>query len=488
MKNSISNFVIIVFSLFIAACAEDKGNYDYTMINDLQISGLPSDTSFAKLKTLVLKPEFKRSQENTEEGLTYSWEFAGKEISITRDLNYVIPFSMQAGKCDCRYVVTDTKTGMKFFKNFDLNIVSEFSWGYYFLCEGDNKQSVLSYWNIAKGTTKCLHTMQIGDYDLGREPKNLSGKFEWIASLGNYYYSMTIISADSEYPVIVTDNGSFMPQKLITTSNCVYQEVPFEPSEVINGDKNQYYVTQNKVCLYANNLVYRPAIHDKEYKWSNIAMTYYNDYLVYAYDEITQKYYVLKRQLNDPINGLVRDNYALDRVVEIKNQPDYSGKSVIGKFPSSSGIKVLITESTGVRLIDITYTDYNEDGKCTSSALLPIEGGVSNNAVALLNGNNWYVATNNKIYISPTLLPKFEEWVILPPELGGITAISPSGYGRKIIATMYNSNAAATKKGSFVIIDLITKAYEVRSNLIDKCISIGAFNSDPYGQGFGDGQ
>lgn len=488
MKNNITNLLITAFCLLFTACAEDKGNYDYTKINDLQILGIPSDTSLAKLRTLVLKPEFKRSKGNTEEGFIYSWEFAGKEVSTTRDLNYEIPISMSAGGNDCRYVVTDTKTGMKFYQSFNLNVVSEFSWGYYFLCEGENKQSILSYWNIEKGTTECIHTTKIGDYDLGSEPKKLVGNFEWIGGLRGYFYKMTILSAKSDSPAIITDNGAFMPQKLITTASCIYPDMLFQPSDVLTLNNGQYYLTENKVCLYWNDLIYRHGIHDKEYKWSNIANTIYNDNYIYAFDEISRKYYVLKKQINDPANGLIRDSYALDRVVEIKDQPDYSNSAVIGKFASSSGIKVFLSDNAGVRFLEISYADNSEKGECKSNTFLPIEGGVSNNSILLSHNNNWYVSANNKIFISPVLLPIFQEWITLPSELGEISAMTPSGAGKKIVVTMHNSNATTAKKGSFVIIDILTKTYEVHANMIDKCVSIGAFNADPYGQGTGDKQ
>ncbi|MFR6542517.1 MAG: hypothetical protein ACLUPL_08165 [Butyricimonas virosa] len=115
---------------------------------------------------------------------------------------------------------------MKYFYSFNISVTSPFSWGYYFLCEGANKESILSYFSAKEGTTDCIHVDNIGGYSLGSEPKAIIEQFGNISSLGDYYYTFYVISAKGETPTIITDNGAFMPTGLITNSSLCSREIP----------------------------------------------------------------------------------------------------------------------------------------------------------------------------------------------------------------------------------------------------------------------
>ena len=67
------------------------------------------------------------------------------------------------------------------------------------------------------------------------------------------------------------------------------------------------------------------------------------------------------------------DPYALDRVVEIKNQPSYEGQTIIHKYVSRAHVMSMATAQTGkINLISFEYIDFkkateeepavNEDG------------------------------------------------------------------------------------------------------------------------------
>ena len=149
---------------------------------------------------------------------------SGRErIGTNRDLAYFVPETLNVGKYDCRYVVTDTKNGMKYFVDFNVNVVSNFSWGYYFLCEEPDQSAVLSYFSSKEGTTECLHATKIGDYALGKQPKAIIDHFGNISSLNDYFYSFNIITSQGDNPVIMTNNGAFMPSGLINDQSFIYE-------------------------------------------------------------------------------------------------------------------------------------------------------------------------------------------------------------------------------------------------------------------------
>ena len=107
-EKSIGLYIIVLITLFYS-CAEDKGNYDYKAVNEVIVTGVTEDTSVMRGEVLNIHPVIGRSLQASEEGLEYSWSLAGKESGTNRDLAYFVPETLNVGKYDCRYVVTDTK-------------------------------------------------------------------------------------------------------------------------------------------------------------------------------------------------------------------------------------------------------------------------------------------------------------------------------------------------------------------------------------------
>lgn len=231
-EKSIGLYIIVLITLFYS-CAEDKGNYDYKAVNEVIVTGVTEDTSVMRGEVLNIHPVIGRSLQASEEGLEYSWSLAGKEIGTNRDLAYFVPETLNVGKYDCRYVVTDTKNGMKYFVDFNVNVVSNFSWGYYFLCEEPDQSAVLSYFSSKEGTTECLHATKIGDYALGKQPKAIIDHFGNISSLNDYFYSFNIITSQGDNPVIMTNNGAFMPSGLINDQSFIYEGDTFNPTDAV---------------------------------------------------------------------------------------------------------------------------------------------------------------------------------------------------------------------------------------------------------------
>ena len=193
------------------------------------------------------------------------------------------------------YVVTDTKNGMKYFVDFNVNVVSNFSWGYYFLCEEPDQSAVLSYFSSKEGTTECLHATKIGDYALGKQPKAIIDHFGNISSLNDYFYSFNIITSQGDNPVIMTNNGAFMPSGLINDQSFIYEGDTFNPTDAVYMLTDAvYYVSNGKIYSYNSGLLYRAAKHDKEYYWSNPASAYT---YVYVFDELSKKFYILGKHI-----------------------------------------------------------------------------------------------------------------------------------------------------------------------------------------------
>ena len=88
-------FIFISLFLLSSCLYEDKGNYDYNRLPDLEIWGVEENYGDRLLYTEYLKivPEIKFSDEK-DEAYSYAWYKKGKDkelvlISETKDLNYL---------------------------------------------------------------------------------------------------------------------------------------------------------------------------------------------------------------------------------------------------------------------------------------------------------------------------------------------------------------------------------------------------------------
>ena len=491
MKRYISLFVLAATTLFLS-CAEDKGNYDYKSINELTIKGIPEDTTVMHAEVLKIQPVLDRLLEDTEEGLEYSWTMAGKEIATTRDLNYEVPFDWDVKKYDCMYTVTDTRNGMKYFQKFNLSVVAAFSWGYYFLCEEADGTSVLSYFSTKEGTEECLHTMQVGSYALGKRPKAMFDQFGYIDALKDYYYTMYIVNEESENQVIITNNSSFMPSGLITNESLMDEGEAFEPEYGLTTlmtarDGKIYFISNGKFYTYASGLLYRPAKHEKEYYWSHPACSY--NYF-YAFDELSKKFYVLKNQINDPAAGLVQDPYALDRVVEIENQPSFEGHEIIVQSVNREHTMYAATASGGqLNLMTFTYVNsrqateeqpaLNEYGCLSENHVFPLTG-VDSHTKGTMTQNDWYFVVGNKIYTSPVLKAQLSEFSTLPEGIGEVVAVATSSKGTHLIVATYDENSTEKYKGSFALVNVTTGETVVHRNVMGKCVVAKGYDAKQF--------
>ena len=480
---------ILILAVLFSCCSRDRGNYDYTAVNTLAIEGIPDDTVALHGELLKLTPVFERSLDSVEAGLVYSWTLAGQEIATTRNLEYVIPNGLDVKKYDCCYTVTDTENGMKYFKEFNISVTSPFSWGYYFLCEEPDGSTVLSYFSTKEGTTECLHTTSVGDVAFGKKPKALLDEFGHISSLNDYFYTMYIITEEGENPVIVTNNGSFMPTALINNSCLMFDEESFQPEEgliMMTGDI--CFVSNGKLHTYNSGLLYRAGKHDKEYYWSHMASVYT---YIYVYDELSHKFYILKNQINDPAAGLISDPYAYDRVVEIEGQPSYEGQTIIYQTVTQEQKMYMAMAQEGhINLITLAYIDNQEEteneparfeyGYVEGEVDLPLSEADENAKGVLVAENDWYFVAGNKVYTSPLLLPELKEFVTLPGGIGEVTAIAVSSKETSLIIATYDEGSTEEYKGSFVLLDLASKEMTVHKNVMGKCVVAKGYDANPW--------
>ena len=138
-------FTAVVLLFMVTACYEDKGNYDYKEMNDIEITvEMPDEnTSFALGDLVVCTPQlvFALGKENTNLG--YEWSFAGKVISHTRNLEWVAD-TIASNKM-LQLAVLDQNTGVTYFGDTDISITSRYATDGWVVLSEKNGNSSLSF-------------------------------------------------------------------------------------------------------------------------------------------------------------------------------------------------------------------------------------------------------------------------------------------------------------------------------------------------------
>lgn len=501
-----------LFCLFAMACSEDKGNYDYTPINDLTISGIKDKTYvWTSGTTLKIPVTLERSLNQTEENLTYLWEIDGKKVSTDKNLETEIPAGVSYGDKTCRFSVTDKTNGVVWSKTFKVSIVSEFSWGYYFLTEKDDHSTVISFLPISEDETEIksfLHATGIDGTPLGKYPKMITSTYGNIEALNTTTWNMMIVTGDEKSPVISTNTTTFGLTGIISSSNFADQisGMSFKPESVMRDPRGEFFfVSEGKVISYTKGLLYRPAKHTKEYYWSHPVTFPSNPSCGFFFDNISKKYYYLQPMMSDMT---LYDQFALDEVIEYQNNRYFGDESIIGSGSSSSSSADYLENTTNVTVVsaangNIYLTEYNyfvrynsnwspevETKECKALDPLPLSG-ANADSKALLLKTNWYVTAGSSIYTSPKLLPKFTPFAdISEEEYGKINNITTSAQGSLLVVTTYKEDSPEEMKGSVILIDIQSKKQYPYKNVIHRCVSIQSANAHAMDYPFpaGDGK
>lgn len=142
MKNNIYILLFLFIALFVTSCYDDKGNYNYTDLNDVQLSKIEeSYTRTAFQDTLRINPEI--HAENAD-AFTYRWTIRAQKSGNT-DTAAVIgtrkvldfPVNLRQGIYDILLFVTDDRKLERTFQT-QLHVETQFSRGFYVLKEVEN--------------------------------------------------------------------------------------------------------------------------------------------------------------------------------------------------------------------------------------------------------------------------------------------------------------------------------------------------------------
>ena len=99
----ILQMIFLVTAIFgLGSCYDDKGNYDYTPIDEISVEGIQNSYSALVGGKLEISVNLIHSIENAgDEHLAYSWNVTGEEVSTEKDLDVFLPPLPLGKKINC---------------------------------------------------------------------------------------------------------------------------------------------------------------------------------------------------------------------------------------------------------------------------------------------------------------------------------------------------------------------------------------------------
>ena len=146
-EEDIYNFLLFVVAVM-SGCYEDKGNYDYKNINELEITFEKPTYSVTLGESLSITPDFNLELPEESDRYTYNWYVNGnmRPEWNQRDFNWAVDTIFKDGKVVLE--VTDTKYGITYMNRASLDVVGIFENNYSWMILSDVEgESRLSYFS-----------------------------------------------------------------------------------------------------------------------------------------------------------------------------------------------------------------------------------------------------------------------------------------------------------------------------------------------------
>lgn len=281
MKGLISRTVFLtLLSLSFFSCLKDKGNYEYSEINEVKVSGIDTTNVyevFAFVDTLKIFPEIEGTKpDNGRARYTYEWKLIDaaiggttdgtEEYVVGRDKNLQLPVTLDAKDYAGFYNVTDQIEGTTWGVEFRVRVRTLTKEGFMVLCEVNGQgrldmlintsateyviardlwkeesyemgKPVAVYFNYDLRKSSTLYVAETGTYSLD---KNLlageKSNFKWqFGSVPNRIdvraTSSTMLSEDGPPRELVVDNEG----RLFVRSTSMIGSMFEYPVNFLNG-------------------------------------------------------------------------------------------------------------------------------------------------------------------------------------------------------------------------------------------------------------
>lgn len=205
-------FLFFALAVSIISCYDDKGNYNYKEINELEITGIESNEYYEKIAfvdSLKLYPNINSSwYKDDDSKYKFTWKLidvrANENVDgdtidyvVGHDKNLILPITHKAGEYCGFFIVSDLESGISWYKNFYLRVKTLTSEGWMVLCDKGGESRLDIIFNMNENEDIIAH-------DLWKESDFLTGKPIKLLFTYNLYGSGRLL---------VCENGTFNMDK-----------------------------------------------------------------------------------------------------------------------------------------------------------------------------------------------------------------------------------------------------------------------------------
>ena len=181
---------VSLFSLGAMACAEDKGNYDYHELAELEISGVEDNLSVLTYEHLRLNPDLGVAV-RPEDQYEYEWKVINQDesnevtlIGENRNLDYQV--ELAAGIYTLYFTVKEKDSGLYWQKNYQLTVSDTTTEGWMVLCS-DGGRARLDMVSTVTGETYADLLKSNKDMPEYQGPRKIQWLSKYAAQDSPYY-------------------------------------------------------------------------------------------------------------------------------------------------------------------------------------------------------------------------------------------------------------------------------------------------------------
>ncbi|MFA6756036.1 MAG: PKD-like family lipoprotein [Bacilli bacterium] len=330
------------FIISVVGCYEDKGNYDYKDLSEVEISGIDEEYTVNIGSEFSISPKLTYKDEGIK-NIKYTWKINDKVISEEKELNIVVDGLEVKPNQYSEFDVTDVDNGIVYSKLFRISVESTFKNGWLLLSDGGNSSTL----DFIRQDGKIYNNV----YERANKEK-LSGGAQsicehflpWSEETGQIFVACDKAPAYS----VELDGNSFI--KMISTKDEFEGGIPddFKPMGMKCVSSYDYLFSNGKLYVRNDNSGldshYQSGSFPNfpvpgEYKFSNILFkgNFVMSSDIYGFDENSKSYLMIRNGLIskfDYVNDKYQKFIPYDMNMDLLAAGAYSTTSPSDKFIS----------------------------------------------------------------------------------------------------------------------------------------------------------
>ncbi len=343
---------ILLFTIacFVSSCIKDNGNYDYTPLKEVGISGLDNSYRFILQEPKTLKPQI--TTDINPSNLVYCWRIGADTLSKEKDFSYTFKEVLTSGN-QMVFEVIDKTTNVRYTKRMTVAVVSPFQTGW--MLFGDSKNvPTLSFLSYEEGNNyySDIYTT-INKVPLTGKPKMVKQLIYQDGFTGTYCDRVSVICEGGKSAEL--DGTSLIKRKFYDDE---FKAGPLNVAAI----GSEFYTIDRALFLFSNGKIYAKVPGgmgtpdeacyqyplDGDAKGYKVGCGYakgyqYSDYFL-ALDELNHRYVCFRSSsLSTKVTSLIVDEKGSAKAFDPEN---VNGKSVwMGQANNFNVLSILKTDA-----------------------------------------------------------------------------------------------------------------------------------------------